>query len=105
MAVTRRKKAKSAKEYIKNLIFSSQVFPFILTFSVMGVLFVLFRMKGVEINYKIASFNKDIDKISLENKELKAKKAKLLSIKRLRSMAKSYELAQPKRKQIIVIPK
>ncbi|MDC1173871.1 hypothetical protein OAT67_00615 [Bacteriovoracaceae bacterium] len=104
MATTRRK-SKSFKEYLKNLIFSSQVFPFILTFSVMGILFVLFRMKGVEINYKIASFNKDIDKIALENKELKAKKARLLSIKRLRGMAKSYELKQPKRKQIIVIPK
>lgn len=70
----------------------------------LGLLFVLFRMKGVELDYKITSVNKDIDKVVLDNKELKAKKARLLSVKRLRKLASKYDLKQPKQKQIIVLP-
>ena len=61
-------------------------------------------MKGVELDYKITSMNKDIDKVSLDNKELKAKKARLLSVKRLTKMAVKYQLRQPKQDQIIVLP-
>ncbi len=89
---------------IKNIIFSNQVFPFVLTFFVLGLLFVLFRMKGVELDYKITSVNKDIERVTLDNKELKAKKARLLSVKRLRTMASKYGLNQPRQKQIIVLP-
>jgi cell division protein FtsL len=89
---------------LKNFIFSNQVFPFVLTFFILGLLFVLFRMKGVELDYKITSVNKDIDRVTLDNKELKAKKARLLSVKRLRKMASKYGLDQPRQKQIIVLP-
>ena len=61
-------------------------------------------MNNVEIGYKIAFINKDMEKIVLENKELKVKKAKLLSSNRLKSFAKKYKLRQPKQKQIIIIP-
>lgn len=61
-------------------------------------------MKGVELDYKITSVNKDIEKVVLDNKELKAKKARLLSVKRLRTLASKYDLKQPKQKQIIVLP-
>ena len=91
-------------ERFKKIFLSSQGFPILLTFSILGVLFVLFRMKGVELNYKLTAMNKDIDKVSMESKELKAKKARLLSVKNLRKMAKKYKLSQPKEKQIIVIP-
>jgi len=96
--------AQQASDNIKKVLFSSQGFPIMLTLSVLGVLFVLFRMKAVETNYKITSMNKDIEKVALESKELKAKKARLLSIKALNKMAKKYKLSQPKDKQIIVIP-
>lgn len=89
---------------LKGFLFSNNVFPFVLTFFIMGLLFVLFRMKGVELDYKISSVNKDIEKVILNNKELKAKKAKLLSVKRLRKLAAKYQLKQPKQKQIIVLP-
>lgn len=88
----------------KGFLFSNNVFPFVLTFFIMGLLFVLFRMKGVELDYKISSVNKDIEKVIVNNKELKAKKAKLLSVKRLRKLAAKYQLKQPKQKQIIVLP-
>ena len=101
---TRRKKSQLSTK-ARELIFSSNVFPFILTFALLGILFVLFRMKGIEIDYKISAINKDIEKVHLETKELKAKKAKLMSVKRLRGMADKYGLQRPKQKQIIVIPK
>lgn len=100
----RTKKKESFVQNIKNIIFSNQVFPFVLTFAVLGVLFVLFRMKGIEIDYKVSSLNKDIDRTLLVNKELKAKKAKLMSVNKLRKLASEHDLSQPKQKQIIVIP-
>jgi hypothetical protein len=88
---------------IKSKIFSSQGFPIFLGFTLMGILFVLFRMKSIEIDYKISSINKDIEKVTIENKELSAIKAKMLSVRNLKSMAKKYKLTQPRQKQIIVI--
>ncbi len=99
-----RKKKSTFWFKVGELFFSSSVFPLVLAFAVFGILFVLFRMNSVEIDYKIASLNKDIEKTVLENKELKAKKARLLSIGKLRNFAKKYELEQPKQKQIIIVP-
>jgi cell division protein FtsL len=71
----------------------------------LAVFFVVFRMKGIELEYKLTDINKDIDIITIENKELKANKARLLSINRLHEMAKKYEMKQPGQAQIIFIPK
>lgn len=89
---------------IKNAIFSSNGFPLFLSFATLAILFVLFRMKGIEIDYKISALDKDIQQVSMENKELKARKARLLSVKNLRAMASKYNFAQPKEQQILVIP-
>jgi len=91
-------------EKVKDVLLSSQGFPIFLTCTIFGILFVLFRMKSVELDYKISSVKKDIKKIKLENKELKADKAKRLSMKNLRRLASKYELNEPQQKQIIVIP-
>jgi len=58
---------KSFGEKIKGFIFSSQGFPLLLMFSVISVLFVLFRMKSVELDYKITEVNKKISKARLGN--------------------------------------
>jgi len=87
----------------KNFFMSNQVFPFVLIFFVIGISFVLFRMKGVDLDYKIADVRKDMKYVTQEGKELKAKKARLLSVRRLRSLASKYDLVRPKQKQIIVI--
>lgn len=89
---------------IKEVIFSSQGFPLFLSFTTLAILFVLFRMKNVEMDYKITKTNKDIEKVLLDNKELKAKNARLLSTERLRRLAAAHNLDQPKQDQIIVIP-
>lgn len=89
---------------IRNIIFSSQGFPIFLSFTTLAILFVLFRMKNVELDYKISKANRDIEKILLDNKELKAKNARMLSTEKLRRLALAHNLDQPKQDQIIVIP-
>lgn len=89
---------------IKEIIFSSQGLPIFLSFTTLAILFVLFRMKNVEMDYKIAKANRDIEKVLLDNKELKAKSARLLSTEKLRRLATIHNLDQPKQDQIIVIP-
>lgn len=96
---------KAASKKIKETVFSAQGFPIVLTLSVLSLLFVLFRMKTVELDYKISEKNKMIEKAVSYNKELKAVKAKLLSVKNLTFMAKKHGLAEPNQKQVIVIPK
>ena len=88
----------------KSIFLSSQGLPIFLSMAVLGVLFVLFRMKGVEIDYQVTEINKKMDKVIVANKTLKAKKAKMLSIKKLRAMAKRHNLKEPTQKQIIVVP-
>jgi hypothetical protein len=61
-------------------------------------------MKNVEMDYQITKANKDIEKVLTDNKELKAKNARMLSTERLRKLAAVHQLDQPKQDQIIVIP-
>lgn len=89
---------------LRDTFLSSQGLPLSLAFIIISILFVLFRMKGVELDYKVNTVNSTIEKNVLENKELKAKKAKLLSTKNLRAMANKHSLKQPSQKQIIVVP-
>ena len=105
MAQGRKNSSKSEfGKKIKEIIFSSQGFPIFLSFTTLAILFVLFRMKNVEMDYKISKTNRDIEKVLLDNKELKAKSARMLSTDRLRRLASVHHLDQPKQDQIIVIP-
>ena len=61
-------------------------------------------MKGVELNYTILDAKHSLEEVKYENKTLKAKKARLLSTKRLKAMATKHHLSQPTTKQIIVVP-
>lgn len=89
---------------IKEIIFSSQGFPIFLSFTTLAILFVLFRMKNIEMDYTISKTNREIEKVIMDNKELKAKKARMLSADKLRKLAMAHNLDQPKQDQIIVIP-
>lgn len=89
---------------IKDLIFSTRGFPLFLSFTALATLLVLFRMKNVEMDYTISKTNREIEKVVLDNKELKAKKARMLSADKLRKLAMVHRLDQPKQEQIIVIP-
>ena len=104
MATISRSRNQSFIDKLKNVVTSSQGMPIILTLAIISILFVLFRMKGVEIDYKLNSVNMKIKEETLNNKELKAQKANLLSVGRLRGLAKKHKLQEPKQKQIIVVP-
>jgi cell division protein FtsL len=104
MAAKKSKSSFSLRQKIKDIVFSSKGFPIFLSFATLAILFVMFRMKNVESDYKITKTNKDIERVMLDNKELKAKKARLLSSDKLRRLASIHHLDQPKQDQIIVIP-
>lgn len=91
------------KESFKAFLLSHEVFPLVLGLAVVGLLMVVFRMKGIETEYTLSKLSGEKAKILLENKELKAKKAKLLSIKRLKILSKKYNLHRPRNNQIILI--
>ena len=92
------------KPFLKRVIFSSEGLPIVLSLSILGVLLVLFRMKGIEQDYQINKVEHRKRSLVFKNKEFKAQKASQLSVKNLRTMAEMYNLQRPKQKQIIIIP-
>ena len=104
MAHVSQRKRKGIAGRFFQIFFNPQVFPLCLFLMVIGVLFVLFRMKSVEVDYKVSEVNTKIRKNEVQNKKLEAIRAKLLSIKNLRRLAKKYDLQEPKQNQIIIIP-
>ncbi len=89
--------------FAKEAAFSIQGFPLVLSFTILGILFVLFRMKSVELDYKITDAENKSEDANNENKDLKATRAGLLSVNNLRSYAKKYNLSQPGQEQIIMV--
>lgn len=92
------------KTFFSKYVFTSQTLPFVFVFSVLGILFVLIRMKGIEQDYKFNELAKSLKVKKIENKELKADRARLLSVKKLKGFASKYNLEEPDEKHIIVIP-
>lgn len=78
--------------------------PIIFAITVIGILFVLVRMKGIEQDYKLNEIQKVVDIHKIKNKELKAIKARELSVKKLKAYAKKFNLNEPNDKRIIIIP-
>lgn len=95
---------KSLLNKVKGFVLSTQGFPITLTLTILCILFVLFRMKGIEQDYQYSNITKQIDNVEIDGKELKAKKAQLLSVKNLREIAQKHQMHEPKQGQIIVIP-
>jgi hypothetical protein len=85
-------------------LFNPQALPFTLTFTTLAVLFVGFRMKGIEQAYLVNNIETDIYKTAIRNKELKAQRAREMSVPRLREFAAKYDLKEPGPEQIILIP-
>ncbi len=100
-----RKKGKLAfNSRLIDFLFNPKALPFTLTFTTLAILFVGFRMKGIEQAYSLNSINQDISKAIILNKELKAKRAREMSVPKLREFAVKYDLKEPGPEQIILIP-
>jgi hypothetical protein len=84
--------------------FNPRALPFTLTFTTLAALFVGFRMKGIEQAYIVNNIQNDINKATIYNKELKAERARAMSVPRLREFAVKYDLKEPGPEQIILIP-
>ena len=85
-------------------LFNPSALPFTLTFTTLAVLFIGFRMKGIEQAYSLNNISTDIHKAMIHNKELKAQRAREMSVPKLREFAVKYDLKEPGPEQIILIP-
>jgi hypothetical protein len=61
-------------------------------------------MKGIEQAYLLNNIEQDIHRATIRNKELKAQRAKDMSVPKLREFAVNYDLKEPGPEQIILIP-
>tara|TARA_Y100000385_G_scaffold274285_1_gene317281 strand:+ start:385 stop:708 length:324 start_codon:yes stop_codon:yes gene_type:complete len=107
VARRRAKKSRSngiLKKFFEKYILTSQTMPLIFVLSTIGILFVLIRMKGIEQDYKFNELTKQVKIEKIENKELKAQRARMLSVKKLKGFSKKFNLKQPDEKHIIIIP-
>lgn len=100
----RKKRGFKFNNRLIEFLFNAKALPFTLTFTILAVLFVAFRMKGIEQAYLVNNIEKDIEKAEIRNKELKAQRAREMSVPRLREFAVRYDLKEPGPEQIILIP-
>lgn len=100
----RKKRGFKFNNRLIEFLFNAKALPFTLTFTILAVLFVAFRMKGIEQAYSLNNIEKDIEKAEIRNKELKALRAREMSVPRLREFAVRYDLKEPGPEQIILIP-
>ena len=104
MALRKKGKSLEFNNRLLHFLFNPQALPFTLCFTILAVLFVAFRMKGIEQAYALNHINSDIQKAVINNKELKAQRARSMSVPKLREFAAQYGLKEPGPEQIILIP-
>lgn len=100
----RKKSGTTLNNKLIEFLFNPQALPFTLTFTILAVAFVGFRMKGIEQAYELNNIENDINKAIIRNKELKAQRAREMSVPKLREFAVKYDLKEPGPEQIILIP-
>lgn len=104
MALRTKKNPSWKENKVIQTLFAPRILPFTLTFSCMAVLFVTIRMKSIEQAYQLDGMAQTLDKALVQNKELKAQRARMLSVQHLRDYAERFNLKEPGPEQIILIP-
>ncbi len=89
---------------VLEFFFNPRALPYTVTFITLAVLFVGFRMKGIEQAYELNNLQSSIQKATIKNKEFKAHRAREMSVPKLREFAVRYGLKEPGPEQIIFIP-
>jgi len=100
----RKKSSFKFNNRVLDFFFNPRALPYSLSFITLSVLFVGFRMKGIEQAYEINKLEIEIEKSVIQNKELKAHRAREMSVQKLREFAVKYDLKEPGPEQIIFIP-
>ena len=100
----RKKSSFKFNNKVLEFFFNPRALPYSISFMTLAILFVGFRMKGIEQAYEQNKLKSSIEKAVIRNKELKAQRAKEMSVPRLREFAVKYDLKEPGPEQIIFIP-
>ncbi|MGB0453796.1 MAG: hypothetical protein ACPGJV_08770 [Bacteriovoracaceae bacterium] len=87
------------KKYFEN----SELLAILLIFFVLAIMLVMLRMKSIDLGFELSTQNKEYEKVLAVNKDLRAKRASLLSANNLKKLAKKHKLKEPKAKQLIII--
>ena len=95
---------KNQENVFKRIFLSSQGLPIFALLALLTIGFVVFRMKSIDYDYRTNEVNTSLEREHIENKDLKAKRARLLSTRNLHELAKKYNLTEPSQKQIVVVP-
>jgi cell division protein FtsL len=95
---------KKSWKTISPMLFGKDGLPITTIIIILVISIVGFRMKSLEMVYDGVKKDRMIDKLTMENKELRATKAQLMSTDNLRYIANKYDLKEPDEKQIIIIP-
>ncbi|MBI2521532.1 MAG: hypothetical protein HYV97_14030 [Bdellovibrio sp.] len=98
------KNIKKKKLFKDSKIFSSKILLIFMAAIGLASLFLMFRLKNVELDYEIAAITKQIDLIKTENRDLHARRARLLSSENLKKLAWKLGFVEPKAEKIIVVP-
>jgi hypothetical protein len=104
VALRKKKNAGLRSNKVIQALIHPRILPFTLTFSCLAVLFVTIRMKSIEQAYLFDSLDSNLNKVLIQNKEIKAQRARMLSVQRLRDFAEKFNLKEPGPEQIILIP-
>ncbi len=89
---------------VLEFFFNPKALPYTISFITLAIMFVGFRMKGIEQAYAKNKLEAEIEKEIIRNKELKAQRANEMSVPKLREFALKYGLKEPGPEQIIFIP-
>jgi cell division protein FtsL len=100
----RKKSTYKLNNKVLDFFFNPTALPYTISFITLSVMFVGFRMKGIEQAYEQNKLKSHIEKELMRNKELKAQRANEMSVPKLREFAVKYGLKEPGPEQIIFIP-
>ena len=95
---------KSLNYFTSKIILNPKWGMLLLAYTILGMSFIFIRMKRVELDFNINEVSEKMDDVAADNKDLLARKARLLSVKNLRKLAKNFDLKEPDQNQILVIP-
>lgn len=98
------KPATKTRDWKKSL-FTSRFIPLIACFLLLGLAYVIVRMKNVEQDYALHQLRLETSRLEKKLRTLKTEQAKLLSVQNLRQWSKENNLVVPGPERMLVIPK
>ncbi len=89
---------------LKLLFFHSEFSPLVFSFLLLGLSYVVIRMKNVEQDYALHDLQKKVRLVTKDLTALETQHAELLSVQNLRRWSKENQLIIPGPERMIIIP-